>query len=96
MTAASVYETSAATSGCCGDRLYRIPGTCHSKSSFVLRKRKLELELLKGALKGVVQILLFLGCIRRAETAGLRGSDFGEKGVLCGRRQASPGQARWG
>ena len=45
---------------------------------------------------GVVQNLPFLGYTRHTETAGLRGSDFGGKAVLCGRRRASPGQARWG
>jgi hypothetical protein len=30
---------------------------------------------------GVVQIPAFLGCTRRAETAGLRGLDFGGKGA---------------
>ena len=45
---------------------------------------------------GVVQNPPFLGYTRRAETAGLRGSDFYLKSVRCGRRLASPGQARWG
>ncbi len=45
---------------------------------------------------GVVQTPAFLGYTRRAETAGLRGVGFRWKGVLCGRRPASPVQARWG
>ena len=45
---------------------------------------------------GVVQNPAFLGYTGRAGTAGCGGPDFGGKGVLCGRRQASPGQACWG
>ena len=49
-----------------------------------------------SGLLGVVQIPPFSGYTKRAETADLQGSNFGGKGVLCGRRRASPGQARWG
>jgi len=45
---------------------------------------------------GVVQNPTFLGYTGRAETAGLRGPDFGRKGVLCGRRRAASSQVRWG
>ena len=45
---------------------------------------------------GVVQKSAFLGYTRRADTAGLRGSDSGGKDVSCRRRRAAPGQARWG
>ncbi len=53
-------------------------------------------KALRTAKRGVVQNSPFLGYTRRAEAAGLWGSEFGWKGILCGRRPASPGQARWG
>ena len=45
---------------------------------------------------GVVQNAAFLGCTRRAETAGYGEPNFGGKGVLNGGRRAAPDQARWG
>ena len=60
------------------------------------RPHRYPVRVLGEALVGVVQNPAFLGYTGRAETAGLRGPDFGGKDVLYGKRRAAAGQARWG